>query len=222
MPVTAVTILIYFGAFALLGYRRGLRREAVVLGVSGGALGGFMWMQAQPLTLPASLGAWRDLAAFRPELWPFAAGASPASALQPVNDSLVLTALWSLLFLWSQSLGPKGEKPEQMTRRGRLIGAAMSMSTGWLCWQVLAPWLPSGEFTGSPWAWLGLNEPAFTGPDRLATLNAQLPDLLVLVRDNGPTLMTVGAIGVVLYFVSRRVRPGARAVKRASVARKIR
>lgn len=194
MNLNLIASLFYFALFAGLGYARGLRREALVLGASAGGLGALALAESQ-----AAAEIVRSLSQGQPA-WPSAEAFVPDLAWPQLRDQLqqqpLPLALWTAVcggaYWLSQTRVHAGRKPR------RVLGAAASAATGALFLEILAPLLSrdllplnwtqnlegSGEFTAMAW------------------------ELLEAAQSNRNTVLTVAAIAAFVYLVSRRRKTG--------------
>ena len=182
----------YFGLIAYAGYRRGLRRELLVLAASGGTLLALRWFSlrfpspAAPATsLALGDAMWRalfDLPAWRALL----------------QQSPLFLLLWLLACGLAYGVG------QQRLSAGRaphaLAGALAAAANGWIFLQLLLPWLTVQLSLGG----LGLAN-AFALP----ALPADAQAWLAAAQEYRATLLVIAAIGLLVYWVSRRHRPSA-------------
>ena len=184
--------LFYFGLIAYAGYRRGLRRELLVLAASGGTLLALRWFSlrfpapAAPATsLALGDAMWRalfDLPAWRALL----------------QQSPLFLLLWLLACGLAYGVG------QQRLAAGRaphaLAGALAAAANGWIFLHLLLPWLTVQLSLGG----LGLAN-AFALP----ALPVDAQAWLAAAQEYRATLLVIAAIGLLVYWVSRRHRPSA-------------
>lgn len=183
--------LFYFGLIAYAGYRRGLRRELLVLAASGGTLLALRWFSLRfpspdaPATSLA-LGDAMWLALFDLPAWRALLQQSPL-----------------FLLLWLLACGAAYGLGQQRLSAGRarhaLAGALAGAANGWIFLQLLLPWLTVKLSLGGR----GLANAA------LPALPANAQAWLAAAQEYRATLLAIAAIGLLVYWVSRRHRPSA-------------
>ncbi len=190
MNQTLIAICFYFALCAGIGYARGLKRELLVLGIAAAVLVIVVLVQNQ---VHAAL--WIHLAAGNrtPPVW---------AALMPEADWLTLRrqlqeSPWALLvwlsacgaaYWFSQTRVPQGPQPR------RWLGAMVSIGNGTLYLNLIVPLLSRN-----------LLWPTFDLPQgQSADIAGRAIELLNTAVANRATVLTVLAIALLVYLVSRR------------------
>lgn len=193
MNETLIASLFYFAVFAGIGYSRGLRREIMVLGITGLVLGALFLVQnrAHALIWSAMKAGWDTLPTW-PEIAP---GVTWMDSRRHLQDSPFQMALWlsanGTAYWYTQARLKPGKKPR------RMLGAAISICNGALFLNLVIPLL------GRSLSWPGFDVLPTQAPD-FAVRASSLMDLAIANRS---VLLTVLAIAILIYFVSRRRQP---------------
>ncbi len=193
MLETATAILVYFGFFAVGGYRRGLKQELLTGCVSLLVLVCLIWYLGSAQRLPSTLAE-------------LAAGLDISQAsLMAVSQSWSAMTAWILACLGTYWLGSRlSRAPGPVSMQ--LAGAVVAMGNGLVYWLLLIPWLtthirlePAIRPPVLPAATLPIALP-------LAETMSQAQSWLTATSQYGPTILVVLGIGILLYFMSRRRR----------------
>ncbi len=192
MLETSTALLVYFGSFAIWGYRRGLKQELTTLGASLVTLGALMGYHSE--LRPSSL---RELTTGLP---------LAQLNLTTVTQSWSAMTIWMLACLttyWAGQRIPQG--PPSAAQR--LAGAASAMGNGLVYWQLLIPWLVDHLTLDTDWnATRWLNDLTPLGVP-LTQATAQTQTWLATANQYLPTLLVILGIGGLIYFLSRLRKP---------------
>ena len=193
MNQTLIASLFYFVLFAGIGFSRGLRREMLVLGISGLALAACVLLQswAHELTWASLSAGWDG----RPTWSELAPKFVWLDLRQNMQNSPVPMALWLSAcggaYWYTQTRMQQGKKPR------RVLGAGVSICSGALYLNLMVPLLSRS-----------LSWPSFEVlPPQSVDIAVRATSLLNAAIANRSALLTVLAIAVLIYLVSRRRQP---------------
>ena len=189
MNQTLIALLCYLGLCAGIGYSRGLQREILVLGVSVSVLAIVVLVQNQVHSL-----LWTNLSADSRSLpvWSeLLPGADWPTIRRQLQESPLSLLVWLLAcgaaYWFSQTKVQKGKNPRH------LWGAVASICSGTL-YLIMVPLL------GRNLLW-----PTFDLPQvQSAEITVRATELLNTVMANRATVLTILAIAILIYLISRR------------------
>jgi len=193
MNQTLIAVFFYFALCAGIGYVRGLKRELLVLGASTSVLATVALVQNQ---VHASL--WTHLAAGQgglPAWSDLAPGLDWLTLRRQLQESPLALLVWlsacGAAYWFSQTKVQQGPNPR------RWLGAVAALGSGALYLHLLVPLLSRNLL----WPPLGLPQ------GQSADVAARVAELLDAAMANRATVLTVLAIAVLIYLVSRRRQP---------------
>ncbi len=194
MLESATAIIVYFGVFAIYGYRRGPLREILTFGVSLLALVSLIWYYHGTRHLPSS---WSTLAA----------GLELSRAnLAVVSQSWSAMVIWMLACLGTYWFGlnfPQTATPVSL----RLTGAAFAIGNGLIYWLLLIPWLNDHITLELDRDWRAMLNSVQLYPLPLTEAARQTQNWLSIVQQYLPTMLVILGISILIYFMSRMRRP---------------
>ena len=188
-----IALCFYFALWAGIGYARGLQRETMVLGVSALVLAIAVLVQNQVHSL-----LWTNLTTGSTTLPPWselAPGADWLTLRRQLQESPFFLLAWlsacGAAYWFSQTKVPQGRNPR------RWLGAVASICSGILYLHLLVPLLSRN-----------LLWPTFDLPQvQSADIAVRATEILDTAVANRATVLTVLAIAILIYLVSRRRQP---------------
>ncbi len=193
MLESLTALLVYFGAFAVGGYHRGLQRELLTFCGSLLVLASLIWYRTSAQFVPSSLAELVEGLEFS------------RANLVAVSQSWWTMALWILACLVTYWLGSRmPQVPGPVS--ARLVGAVLAMGNGLVYWLLLIPWLIAHITLELEVNRDALPEAAIPISLALTAVPDQTRDWLAVTGKYLPTLLVILGIGILIHLMSRTRR----------------